>query len=82
MQKRKQVSKIIFRGLMGIFVAGLLVVGGAVFYTHHFSNQSLDKLLPSDVDYVIELQPDELAQNIIRQKWGEQGAKVAYGNGP
>lgn len=81
MPRRKQISKIIFRGIAGIFGIGLLVVGTAIFYTHQSSNQSLDKFLPSDVEYVVELQPSQYAEELIRARWGEQGTKTAYSHG-
>ena len=81
MQNKKQVLKNIFRGLAGVFGALLLLVGLAVFYTHQVSNQTLDRFLPSAVDYVVEFKPNALAEKIIKQKWGEQASKIIYQNG-
>lgn len=70
-----------FRILTIIFGTVLAVVSLAVFYTHQVSNQTLDRYLPSDLDYIVELKPSNFAEKIVKQKWGEQGAQIAYQNG-
>lgn len=81
MQKKKQLIRKIFRVLASVFCLSLLVIMGAIFYTYQISNKSLDKFLPSNAEYVIELKPNNLAENLVKQYWGERGAKLAYRNG-